>query len=149
MQNKSFYEALKDERVRRKYSLGDIATRSNIPVKVLETLETGVLDRIPGRFYIRSFLRSYLNAVGADEKEFFLKYHQEIDALTREGDSQKVVCFSKLKYKRFKSRRMTYFLVFMGFLVTLLILTLPQTEPIRSWLGFPEDFSFMKILGSR
>lgn len=131
----------------RDFSIADIAARSNIPVKVLEALESGSVDSIPGRFYIRGFIRSYLEALGADEKDFFLKHRREIDALTREDDAQKLVCFSKLKYKRFKSGRVLYLLLAMALLGVLMLMALPQAESLRSWLGIPERFSFLRLLG--
>ncbi len=148
MEALSFYRALKEERLKRDCSLEEISIRSNIPVKVLNSLETGNIDLIPGRFYIRSFLRSYLTAIGADEKDFFLKHHQEIENLTREDDAQKMVSFSKLKYKHFKSKRIFLLLVIFGFVLLFLFLALPQTEAARAWLGIPKTFNLLSFFRS-
>lgn len=141
MEISTFCKALKDERIRRDFTIEEIALRSNIPAKVLNALESGEVDQIPGRFYIRSFLRSYLRAVGADDKDFFLKHHQEIDALTREKDVQKMVSFSKLRYKRFKSRKMIYLMIGLVIVLILLFMLLPQAQPLRAWLGVPEGLT--------
>lgn len=141
-----FAKQLKEERQQRDISIEEISVRSNIPVKVLYALEAGEIDQIPGRFYIRSFLRSYLNAIGADEKDFFLRHHQEIENLTREDDIQKMVCFSKLKYKRFRSKRLLFFLVLFVFILLLLLFSLPQADSFRSWLGIPEKFNLADLL---
>lgn len=143
MEGRVFCKALKDERTSREFTLEEIAMRSNIPIKVLQALEAGSIEDIPGRFYIRGFLRSYLAAVGADEKDFFLKHRNEIDTVTREDDVEKLVCFSKLRYKRFRSNRLIYMLA--GFLLlVLLFFSLPQLEMVRSHLGVP---GLTKLLG--
>lgn len=147
MEVKSFCNALKEERLRREFSLDDIAARSNIPFKVLDALESGEFGQIPGRVYLRSFLRSYLKAVGTDERDFFLKHHLEIDALTREDDVQKVVCFSKLKYRRFKSKRIVVVFWCFVFVALLLLMSLPQAQPIRNWLRIPENYTLTRLLG--
>jgi hypothetical protein len=62
--------------------------------------------------------------------------------LTREADVHKVVCFSKLKYKRFRSNRLIFVLI--GVLIfAFLLFLLPQFEGLRNHLGLP---GFDKLL---
>jgi len=67
-QAETFYHELKQLRVAQGISLEDIFARTRINVRFLEALEQGDLDVLP-KTYMRLFLRSYCQVIGANEKE--------------------------------------------------------------------------------
>ena len=60
-------EQLKAERDRRGWSLDEIATRTRIPIRHLESLEKSNFSKIPGTTYALGFTRSYARAMEMDE----------------------------------------------------------------------------------
>jgi len=50
-------------------SLGDIATRTRIPIRQLEVIEAGAFASLPSRTYALGFARTYARAVGLSEAE--------------------------------------------------------------------------------
>ena len=62
-------ERLRDARLARKMTLEDIASRTRIPIRHLETLEKGEFAELPGRTYAIGFGRAYARAVDLPEEE--------------------------------------------------------------------------------
>lgn len=62
-------ERLRDARMARKMTLEDVASRTRIPIRHLETLEAGEFARLPGRTYAIGFGRAYARAVELPEEE--------------------------------------------------------------------------------
>ncbi|WP_367279837.1 RodZ domain-containing protein [Blastomonas sp.] len=62
-------ERLRDARMSRKMTLEDIASRTRIPIRHLESLETGDFAGLPGRTYAIGFGRAYARAVDLPEEE--------------------------------------------------------------------------------
>ncbi len=60
-------EQLKAERDRRGWSLDDVATRTRIPIRHLESIEKSNFSKIPGATYALGFARSYARAMEMDE----------------------------------------------------------------------------------
>lgn len=50
--------------------LAQIAERTKINAAMLEAIESGDLDKLPGSFFARSFVRQYARALELDEEEF-------------------------------------------------------------------------------
>ncbi len=78
----SIGERLRQERVRRGFDLVEIAERTKINLGMLEAIEADDLDRLPGTFFTRSFVRQYARALGLDEDEF----EPELKRLTLEPE---------------------------------------------------------------
>lgn len=70
----SFGEELRRERERRGLDLGQIAQKTNITRRLLEAIESGRLDEIPGSFYQRAYLRAYARQVGMDPDQVIASY---------------------------------------------------------------------------
>lgn len=100
----SLGESLKKERFKKEITLTEISEKTNISINVLKALESNRFDEIPGRFYLKHYLNSYLNAIGIDKKNFFEKNKGIIDSIKIKNDSIPKIYFSKLKYSRFKRR---------------------------------------------
>ncbi len=62
----SFGDYLKKVRLEREMPIEAVAAGTNITVNCLLAVETNAHDRLPPQAYVRSFIRSYADAVGAD-----------------------------------------------------------------------------------
>lgn len=69
-----FCEYLVSARERSGKTLDEIATKTRIPRRSLERLETGDFESLPGDVFVRGFLRSYARCVGLDEAEAIKRY---------------------------------------------------------------------------
>jgi len=98
-------EALKHEREKRNIPLDRISTKTNININALSDLENGVIDRIPGPFYLKNYIRNYLHAMDVDAEEFIEIHKEKINAAFEKADQTTDVYCTKLKYTRFKKRK--------------------------------------------
>ena len=64
-----FGAVLRDVRKRRGVSLQELANNTKISVSVLNALEDGRVDRLPGGLYGRAFVRAYAREVGLEPDE--------------------------------------------------------------------------------
>ncbi|MEQ7873527.1 helix-turn-helix transcriptional regulator [Sphingomonas sp. ASV193] len=62
-------ERLREAREAKGLSLAEIASSTRIPVRHLESIETGEWDRLPAQTYSIGFARNYASAVGLDRTE--------------------------------------------------------------------------------
>lgn len=65
----SIGERLREERLRRGLGVEQIAEQLKINPSMLTAIETGNLDRLPGGFFRRSFVRQYARALGIPSEE--------------------------------------------------------------------------------
>lgn len=63
-------DRLREERIARGLSIEDIAERTRINPALLEAIEAERFERLPGGFFLRSFVRQYARALGVPEDEF-------------------------------------------------------------------------------
>jgi len=84
-----FGHYLKSIRLEKGISLEEISNETKIRVDILLLIEKEDFDRLPAEVYVKSFLRAYAKAVGADEEEavrrcesssFVLKKSDEYEA---------------------------------------------------------------------
>jgi cytoskeleton protein RodZ len=73
----SIGERLRQERLRRGFDLQQIAEATKINVALLEAIEANDLEKLPGIFFTRSFVRQYAHALQVDDSEF----EQELNRL--------------------------------------------------------------------
>ena len=66
----SIGERLRQERLRRGFDLEQVADATKINVILLEAIEADDLEKLPGIFFTRSFVRQYARALDLDESEF-------------------------------------------------------------------------------
>lgn len=97
-------KSLKRERLKREITLTQISEKTNISINVLTALENNRFDEIPGRFYLKNYLNSYLDAVNIDKKKFFEENREIINSVKIKNDSEPKIYFNKLKYSRFKKK---------------------------------------------
>ncbi|OGI29463.1 MAG: hypothetical protein A2288_01765 [Candidatus Moranbacteria bacterium RIFOXYA12_FULL_44_15] len=70
-------EKLKKLREERRVSLGEVSRCSRIKVEYLEYLEEGNYEKLPADVYVKGFLRSYAEFLGADEEALIKFYEKE------------------------------------------------------------------------
>ncbi|KFZ43207.1 XRE family transcriptional regulator [Anoxybacillus sp. KU2-6(11)] len=69
---------LKEAREQRNMSLDDLQQITKIQKRYLIAIEQGNYVIMPGKFYVRAFIRQYAEAVGLDPDELFEQYANEI-----------------------------------------------------------------------
>lgn len=69
---------LKEAREQRNMSLDDLQEITKIQKRYLIAIEQGNYVIMPGKFYVRAFIRQYAEAVGLDPEELFEQYANEI-----------------------------------------------------------------------
>jgi cytoskeletal protein RodZ len=101
-------ESLKLEREKRQISLEDIAEKTRLNFKLLQSLEKNDLHLLPGGFYQKSIVRNYLKILGLDEKEFHRTYQTEPANLVDQKPEIADKYLSKLRYSRFKQQNVLF-----------------------------------------
>ena len=66
-------QILKDYRLKKKITIEKISSKTNISIQNLINIEEGNLDSIAGKFYQRSFVKSYIEALRISEKKILLQ----------------------------------------------------------------------------
>ena len=65
----SIGDRLRQERLRRGLDIYQLAEQTKINVSMLEAIEADDLEKLPGSFFTRSFVRQYAKALGLDDDE--------------------------------------------------------------------------------
>jgi len=106
-------QALKKEREMRGVSLADIAKETRIGTRYLQALENEDFTMFSGIFYIRYYIKNYLQACGADETAFFNTYYDYLKAvMEKKGEPPPERYLNKLEYVKFKNRK-TIIIIFL------------------------------------
>ncbi len=71
-------EQLKAERERQGLTLSDLATRTRVPMRHLDSIERSDFASLPGTTYTLGFTRSYASAVGLDAVKFNTDLREEL-----------------------------------------------------------------------
>ncbi|NMD69546.1 helix-turn-helix domain-containing protein [Bacillus sp. DNRA2] len=69
---------LKQAREEKGLSLDDLQTLTKIQKRYLQGIEEGNYSMMPGKFYVRAFIKQYAEAVGIDHEELFESYKADI-----------------------------------------------------------------------
>lgn len=69
---------LKEAREEKAMSLDDLQAATKIQKRYLTALEEGNYDIIPGKFYVRAFIKQYAEAVGLDADQLFEEHKKDI-----------------------------------------------------------------------
>lgn len=118
----SLGEALLNERKQRSITLEAISQKTNISVKALQAVENDQFKQLPGKFYLKNYIKSYLNAIGCDEKTFCDTHSQAINAALADAREKTKSYYSKLRYSRFKKKNILNLLLIAAFVIVALTL---------------------------
>ncbi len=69
---------LKEAREAKGLSLDDLQSITKIQKRYLQGIEEGNYSMMPGKFYVRAFIKQYAEAVGINQGELFETFKQEI-----------------------------------------------------------------------
>ncbi|WP_319023470.1 helix-turn-helix domain-containing protein [Peribacillus frigoritolerans] len=75
---------LKEAREAKGLSLEDLQELTKIQKRYLIGIEEGNYSMMPGKFYVRAFIKQYCEAVGLDSEEIFEQYKNEIPSVYSE-----------------------------------------------------------------
>lgn len=71
-------ERLAAERREQGIALADVALRTRVPLRALETIETGSTEGLPALTYTAGFVRSFADALGLDGADFARQFRAEM-----------------------------------------------------------------------
>lgn len=131
-------DALKHEREKRDIPLEYIATKTNITLNTLTALENEQFIEIPGGFYFKNYIKSYLNAIDADAGEFLETHREQIAAsCCKRAETSSAYC-TKLRYSRFKRKNVFLIFLFAVVLSGLLFYAVNNKKEaiLNSWSGW-------------
>ncbi|MEY9866363.1 cytoskeletal protein RodZ [Peribacillus sp. B2I2] len=75
---------LKEAREAKGLSLEDLQELTKIQKRYLIGIEEGNYSMMPGKFYVRAFIKQYCEAVGVDSEEIFEQYKSEVPSVYSE-----------------------------------------------------------------
>lgn len=81
---------LKEAREEKGMSLDDLQAATKIQKRYLTALEEGNYDIIPGKFYVRAFIKQYAEAVGIDSEHLFEEFKKDIPNSYNDEVSEKL-----------------------------------------------------------
>ena len=79
-------EVLKKARLEKNLTLDKIQDQTKIRKRYLEALEEGDYEALPGKFYVRAFIKNYAEAIGLDAEEVLKYYENDIPKLDTKSD---------------------------------------------------------------
>ena len=83
-------EILKDARIEKGYTLDDLQQITKIQKRYLQAIEDGNTDILPGRFYMRAFVKQYADIVGLDGEELLEVHLNETSKEASEDFAEQV-----------------------------------------------------------
>lgn len=75
---------LREARLNKKISLDELQQKTKIQKRYLEALELGDFARLPGDYYVRTFIRQYAQAVGLDGNRLVAAFDGDEDQILPE-----------------------------------------------------------------
>jgi cytoskeleton protein RodZ len=104
----SIGETLRRERLRRGWSLEQVAAETKITVHLLEAIEADQFDRLPGGVFARNFVRQYARMLQLDEDEIITAFRQQFEEPTEaaayEQQPESVASFHLAPLEDFRQR---------------------------------------------
>lgn len=94
-------QTLREERLRRKLTLEDIAKATKIKEPFLQAIETGHYSRLPSPTYAKGFVQNYVEYLGLPQREMMAMFRREFD----EKQEFKVLPETMIKREEFAIKR--------------------------------------------
>lgn len=118
----SLGNVLFSEREKKQIKLEDISSKTNISLKSLQAMEDDRFGEIPGKFYLKQYIKSYINALGCDEQTFREDHRDAIAAAMATPMEKNKSYIARLQYSRFRRKRVVVtLLTIMGIVVLLAV----------------------------
>jgi len=122
-------QELKKERELRGISLKEIADSTKINIRYLRALEEDKFDMLPGKFFIKSIIKSYAAYIGLEEETILDHFHQTL--LLKKEDKEEPIEEEALPTeipRKFKAlfRILGYFIIFIIALIIIVFLIRSQ-----------------------
>lgn len=74
--NESLGDYLRREREFRKITQADVARATRLQVAYIQSLEAEAFEELPGRTFIRGYLKAYAQHIGLSAEDVLLRYEQ-------------------------------------------------------------------------
>ncbi|MGM9926318.1 MAG: helix-turn-helix domain-containing protein [Bacillus sp. (in: firmicutes)] len=81
---------LKEAREKKGLSLDDLQNITKIQKRYLVGIENGNYEMMPGKFYVRAFIKQYAEAVGLEPEEVFEQFKNEIPSVHHEEGTEQL-----------------------------------------------------------
>lgn len=81
---------LKEARKAKGLSLDDLQEITKIQKRYLRGIEEGNYDSIPGKFYVRAFIKQYAEAVGLESEQIFEEFKSEVPVTHNDDISEQI-----------------------------------------------------------
>lgn len=122
----NFGSYLKDFRVKQDLTIETVARRTKIALHCLKAMEENDVGRLPPRAYVKSFIRAYAEAVGADTDVALNLYLVDL--------KRQAIAHHQLHKRQAKLRVLRRILMAVGLIAGILLLVrysddLPEAEP--------------------
>lgn len=79
-------KVLKEARESKGLTLDDLQQLTKIQKRYLVGIEEGNYEMMPGKFYVRAFIKQYAEAVGLDAEELFAQHQTDIPAAVQQEE---------------------------------------------------------------
>ena len=111
---------LKETREEKGMTLEDLQEITKIQKRYLLAIEQGRYEVIPGKFYVRAFIKQYVEAVGLDPEILFEEYRQDIPTVYEEDEVPETL--SRRQTRKMMSKGSSKFLELLPKILTALII---------------------------
>ncbi|WP_182917121.1 helix-turn-helix domain-containing protein [Bacillus sp. PK3_68] len=88
---------LREAREAKGLSLADVQEMTKIQKRYLKGIEEGNYELMPGKFYVRAFIKQYAEAVGLDHEQLFEEYKNEIPSSYEDEIPQRATKVEKVR----------------------------------------------------
>ena len=128
----NFGSYLKNERELRGVPLEEISGATKIHIRFLQALEENKFDELPGKVFIKGYIRSYANTIGSDVEETLNIYEESVGdkSLEPTSGSGTKLKISATKFLGFGL--ICLFLAALIFLIKILILDKIISDPKKT-----------------
>src|SRR6187549_3563075 len=75
-------DQLRESRMRNRVDISDVEAQTKIRAKYLRALENEEWDLLPGPTFVKSFLRTYADALGLDSRALLEEYKMRYERLS-------------------------------------------------------------------
>lgn len=120
---------LRQARMNRGFSLADISQATKMPSHVLERIETGLFDQLPGGLFTRGYLRAFAREVGLDPEEIVSQYRAHFEPRSPEDEPLKLHSSSYQESERHTTGFALVITIAFAFLIYVYLAPRPAEAP--------------------